>query len=187
MKNKFNLPLVSLSLICLCSPSNAIGGRDYAGDAFRSADFVPHVYDDSQIVAAYGAGKNSRSNDGACTRTYSDKQKRWVSFSGDCDLSPKERTIDEIMVGRAADSTAGYPYRGNLSGISLFGVSLGDSRQKAMAAAKGRYGLSVTIEKFQGRRVEQIYFFHGEDDTDLYYRYLVSSGRVVAFAIGVTE
>jgi hypothetical protein len=183
MKNRI-APFLLLSSVALCAIS---ANHDYVRDAFGKADFLPHVYDDAQIVASYGTGTLSKDKDGVCTRTYSDKLKRWVSFSGACELSSSNRVIEEIVVGCIPTQMKSSPYKGNLTGIALLGVSLGDSKEKALKVAQKRYGKKITTENFHGNRVEQIFFFNSEEDTNLYYRFTISSGKVVALAIGVTE
>lgn len=163
------------------------GERDYVADAFRNADFLPHVYDDSQIVLAYGKGTTSRNRYGTCTRTYRGSKSRWVSFSSSCDTSASERIVEEITVGIIPNPAVSVKYKGDLTKVTLLGISIGDTKMQAMKVASRHHGVRVTRENFLNNQVEEVMFFRAEDDTNLYYRFLISSGKVVALSIGVTE
>jgi hypothetical protein len=179
--------LTSLISLCvsLATASAYCAGRDYVRDAFKNAEFVPYVYVDKQITNSYGKGFVVSHNQ-MCLRVYR-KKSRWISTSGDCELIGENRIIEEIIYSSVPLAKGAAEYKGVVEGITLLGVAIGDSRAKAHSVARKFPGLTTHPISFHGRAAEEMTFFSPKDDTNLYYRYTLISGKVVALGIGVSE
>lgn len=72
---------LTLTLVCCFAGAAAARPRQYVVESFAKRDFVPHVYDQSELVRAYGPGWVSIEN-GTEYRWYrdagSDRWPRWT-------------------------------------------------------------------------------------------------------------
>lgn len=159
----------------------------YVTKVFHDEDFLPYVYDESEIISRYGSGLVSRA-DGLIHRSYFDKSSdRWATFVSDQEVEDSFRTISEISVSTLGPvSTAGSSIE-PLAHVGLFGVCIGDPASAALEIAKGKYGMHTTEVRFFGVEVDQLTFFTSEDNTSTYYRYLIRDGVVAGMVIGITE
>lgn len=177
----------SLFLVLFISASVTGATRDYVRETFVHKDFHPYVYDDSEIVTAYGPGIVSKSDYDISRSYYDDNSKLWVTFAGDADQAEKYRTISEIIVSAPGPAGNKYLFRGDLDKICLFGLSIGSPEKDVIRVAKTKYGYKKKKVVFLKRSFDEIMFYPSSDNTNTYYRYLIEEGKVVALAIGVTE
>lgn len=177
----------SLFLVLFVSASVTGATRDYVRETFVQKDFHPHVYDDSEIVIAYGPGIISKSDYDISRSYYDDNSKLWVTFTGDADQSEKYRTISEIIVSTPGPAGNKYLYRGDLNKIFLFGLSISSPEKDVVRVAKTKYGYKKKKVVFFKRNFDEVMFHPSSDNTNTYYRYLIEDGKVVALAIGITE
>ena len=177
----------SIFLVLFTSASVTGATRDYVRETFVQKDFHPYVYDDSEIVTAYGPGIVSKSDYDISRSYYDENSKLWVTFTGDADQTEKYRTISEVIVSTPGPAGNKYLFRGDLEKICLFGLSIGSPEKDVIRVAKAKYGYKKKKVIFLKRNFDEIMFYPSSDNTNTYYRYLIGEGKVVALAIGVTE
>lgn len=181
------LKTITLSLTIFLSIAIAGTPRDYVRKSFLQRDFLPYVYEDAEIVRAYGVGAVSKDRYEVHRSYYDRKSNRWVTFTGDSEISDKHRTISEITISTAGPIKNKYSFSGTLGGIGLFGLSIGSAENDVIRVAKTKHGFKKKKAVFFGRRLDEVIFYPSSKNTNTYYRYLIDEGKVVAFALGITE
>lgn len=181
------LKTITLSLTIFLSIAVAGTPRDYVRKSFLQRDFLPYVYEDAEIVRTYGVGAVSKDKYEMHRSYYDKKSNRWVTFTGDVEISDKYRTISEITISTAGPIKSKHSFSGTLDGISLFGVSIGSAENDVIRVAKTKHGFKRKKVVLFGRRLDEVIFYPSSKNTNTYYRYLIDEGKVVAFALGITE
>ncbi|SDY40875.1 hypothetical protein SAMN04487939_1027 [Lysobacter sp. yr284] len=178
---------LALTLMACLAGAAAARPRQYVAQSFAKRDFVPHVYDQSEVVRAYGPGWVTVDR-GVQYRWYRDAvSDRWLRLASDMDPAPFYRTIDEMLVSSFGPPRAVSGRTESLAAVELFGVTLGSPAAEAVNAAKRRHFLRRGPTRLLGRRVEEIEFLARGPDTGLIYRYFLQEGRVVGLSVAITE
>jgi len=102
------------------------------------------------------------------------------------DGSEEYRIVNELIVSNVLRKRETTPYMGEICNLKLNGVSLGDTASTLLERIHG-LTRSRKMVKFFGKVVEEFYVNPDSEDSNLYYRYYVRNGVVIAFSIGVTE
>lgn len=178
---------LALAMICCVPDASAGRPRPYVAESFAKRMFVPHVYDQSDLVRAYGPGWVSVEN-GTQYRWYRDAaSNRWLRLASDMDPAPLYRTIDEMRVLSFGPPRAVAGRTESLAAVELFGVTLGSPADAAVEAAKRRHWLRRGTVRLLGQRVEEIEFLTRGPDDGMIYRYYLREGKVVGLAVGIAE
>lgn len=178
---------LALTLTCCIAGAAAARPRQYVVESFVKRDFVPHVYDQSELIRLYGPGWVSV-DDGSEYRWYRDGgSDRWLRLASGTDPAPFYRTIDEMLVLSFGPPRATAGRIESLAAVELFGVKLGSPAADAVKAANGLHLLRRGPTRLLGQRVEEIEFLPREPDTGLIYRYFLREGSVVGLSIAIAE
>ncbi|MET4728705.1 hypothetical protein ABIE09_002516 [Lysobacter enzymogenes] len=195
--------LWALALMCCVAGAAVARQRQYVVESFAKGDFVARVYDQSkratksdsgstvydqsELVRAYGPGWVSVEN-GMQYRWYRDAgSDRWLRLASDMDAAPFYRIIDEMLVLSFGPARAVAGRTESLGAVGLFGVTLGSPADAAVKAAKSRHWLRRGPMRLLGQRVEEIEFLTRGRDDGMIYRYYLREGKVVGLSVGVTE
>ncbi|MGH8038251.1 MAG: hypothetical protein ACREPD_10945 [Stenotrophomonas sp.] len=124
--------MIALLLMALAAPSDANErGVDYVTKAFHDGGFLPHVYDEIDVMRRYGAGAESLSEEGLLRRGYWDPHTQLeVVVTSNPDIAPRYRYVEDIRVSRDAMGAEPSYTTESLKGLNLRGVAIGDPASK---------------------------------------------------------
>lgn len=178
--------LALLPLFAMNNASCSGQGKDIVEDVFTKGDFVPHVLTDAQIVKRYGEGLVRRKSS-EIGRIYSSSScNKWLELSVETESSPEFRIVQEISVVSGKPPSEASAYSGQLCSLKLSGVAIGDNREHVVKKFGGRFVREMLAE-LNGEKVNEIYVNPRKGQSDLYYRFYLNKGHVIAMSIGVTE
>jgi hypothetical protein len=176
------LALLALGLLAGATTQAAAPKADLVSKVFHDGAYLPHVYDEIDILRRYGKGDESIDDVGLIRRRYWDPSTSLeVVITSNPDVSAKMRTVDEIRISSIATGAQPSTETESLKGLKLKGVVIGDPESKGKAAAE-RYGQTHSSREKLGRLdVESVCAYSESGSSICFY---CRDKRIVAMAVG---
>lgn len=176
------LLIVASSLVCIPMQVQADGAKlDHVSKVFRDGEYTPRVYLESDILRRYGEGDKLIDDAGLLRRRYWDPSTKWeILITSNPDVGSKYRTVDEIRVSPVVTGKQAVKSTESLKGLTLKGVTMGDSASRAEGAIR-RYGETYRSKEKLGRfEVERVCGYR--DGSSICFD--IRDKKVVAMAVG---
>ncbi|MEG2805069.1 hypothetical protein [Stenotrophomonas sp.] len=182
--NKRSIPLI-LGAWLLSIPSPVLAQKksvDYIAKAFADAGFLPHAYDEGDLIHRYGHGRTDIDQNGMIRRTYHDAASGLdVTLLSNPDVAPAFRTVDEIRVSWPATAGGAAGSVESLKGIALRGIPLGASAADVQRVTNPFAAKESAPDRIGGAVVSRTCIFHEDGSNNCYF---LRDGKVVAMAVG---
>jgi hypothetical protein len=180
--NTLRWTLLALGLLALGTTPAAGSKADLVSKVFHDGEYLPHVYDEVDILRRYGEGEMSIDDAGLIRRRYWDRSTQFeVVITSDPDIAPEFRTIDEIRVSSVATGQHSLKETEILKGLKLKGVAIGDPESKGKAAARSYGQTHSSQEKLGEVQVERVCGYSDIGSSICFY---ARERRIVAMAVG---
>ncbi|WP_159097462.1 hypothetical protein [Stenotrophomonas sp. SAU14A_NAIMI4_5] len=182
MKIMEKLAAIAISMVAAASSSGQSPGIDYVSKVFHDGAYVPHVYQEVDLLRRYGEGEKHLDEEGLIRRRYRDEVTGLeVTITSNPDVASRFRTVDDIRVSSIAEAARAPKKAENLGNLSLKGVRIGDPFSQTLGPAR-RYGQIETSQTTIGKfKVERICAFSDGGSAICFYG---RNNQVVAMAVG---
>ena len=174
--------LLAFGLLALGATQAAGSKADLVSKVFHDGAYLPHAYDEVDILRRYGEGEMSIDDAGLIRRRYWDPSTRLeVVITSNPDIAPEFRTVDEIRLSSVALGQHSLKETEGLKGLKLKGVVIGDPESKGKVAAR-RYGQTHSSQENLGQlQVERVCGYSDRGSSICFY---AREQRIVAMAVG---
>lgn len=173
-------------VVLLASMGNVLAsdGASIEG-ILMQADFVPHVPTLSSVKARLGTGTLINES-GESFYSFRIADRRWISVKFDNEVLENHAAVHEVIYGSFPPDASSPGHR--ITGVDppehLFGIALGDPLEK-LESSNVNYRQVNRVVFGRSMAIYECTPKYGEDD--LFVRYFVMDGKVVAVSVGVTE